>query len=64
MIFEIYDRKTNEVVERHNADIKSFLVYWNSQCNKEDYGYRPVKERPAAKPPRAGNPKKSKPKKR
>ncbi len=61
MTFEIYERATGKVVETHRSvDAKTFLTYWTSQCNKEDYGYRPVKEKPAAKPPRARKPKKKK----
>lgn len=43
---EIFDRKTNEVVETKTFDsargLESFEFYWGMQCNNDDYGYRQV----------------------
>lgn len=60
MRIEIYERATGKVVETQEADLKDFLAYWTSQCNKEEYGYRPVPEKKSgAKPPRTRKPTKA-----
>lgn len=55
MLFEIYDRKTGEVVDTQESDALAFVAYWSSQGNSKDYGYRMVtpKKKPAPKRTRA-----------
>ena len=51
MIVEIYEKESGKVVETREVGttLSSFLVYWTSQCNREDYGWR------VAKTPRSRN---------
>lgn len=40
-VYEIYDKTTREVVDTVEFDdLRSFLDYWLSQCNTQDYAYR------------------------
>ena len=51
MIVEIYEKESGKVVETREVGttLRSFLVYWTSQCNREDYGWRVAKTRPRKK---------------
>lgn len=38
---EIFERKTGLVIDtKHGVKLRSFMVYWDLQCNSEDYDYR------------------------
>lgn len=41
MKIEIYNKKTNEVLEvKEIENLKSFMYYWINQANTETYSYR------------------------
>jgi hypothetical protein len=45
---EIFKRDTGEVVETiQNARMRSFLFYWTSQANDEEYDWREVENEKA-----------------
>lgn len=48
---EIFKRETGEVVQTFpNVRMRSFLVYWDSQANDQDYDFRVVEEPAEAVP--------------
>ena len=41
MKIEIYNKKTEEVIEvKEVKNLKAFMYYWLNQCDNKTYGYR------------------------